>query len=132
MNGFDSIMGMLRDKAEMWSEKYAELMRAGTRSGFRTYVKGVMDGMENTALPAYMAGGRDALKLLVHKVGYESAPEPNAEILAMWVTDNGNVHASMCLTDGNRNICHGDIGEGHMTHWIDMSELTEYLLNTRR
>lgn len=121
----------LREKCEAWSAKYSELVRPNLPGQFKSYGLGVMDGVANTAIPAFMAGCKTALNTLVRKVGYENAPRPNTRILAICNGNDkckDNMYVGVCYVDKDRNLVGGGIEQALMTHWIEIDDLCEYLM----
>lgn len=117
----------IKRKAKLWQERYHELVGVAMINGYSRYKIGVRDGIDNSAIPAFMGGYQSTMKTLINKVGYENAPEPYKKILAMFAVDENNVKVIQCYTDGNRNLVADGNIEGNMTHWINMDDLVEWI-----
>ncbi len=123
----------LRNEAERWGKEYIRLLGIVVASKKKEpYNMGVKDGIENTCLPAFMAGARYVLRSLVKKVTYDSFPRRNSWIIAIcFGGESGQKYTCTCFVDENRNL-KGDIfDQGDMKYWVEIDELMDYIIKDK-
>ena len=118
----------LKKKSETWTDYYMGLLDVSLTDSNRKYGSGVKDGALNTCIPAFMAGAKEFFRLLVKKVGYNSAPNPKTDIFAICHDPENKIdYYCTCYVDGDRKL-HGSIkNQSDLRYWIEIRDIDELL-----